>query len=170
MLNDQISLPSVSTILLPIVAPDEVFLKTEFPSYMYRIVVNLLFHETNQSVGQLKCIFTNPAGSFTSSGLVGQHNISLKGIRSTRLRANQPTPTRLRLLMNSRPQANLNTSIGEFVVPHSCVKCVIPRSFLATRAVKYMNSTLNAIQLIPRSFIQCRANSNEKVFWTLFTK
>ena len=71
--------------------------------------------------------------------------------------------------------------VGEFEHQHKRGRCpqqlckMCYSSFfyplpIATRAVKYMNSTLNAIQLIPRSFIQCQANSNEKVFWTLFTK
>ena len=67
--------------------------------------------------------------------------------------------TRLRLLVNLPMWANLITIVGELVVPHSCVKCVIPRSFihcLATRAVKDELNTY-AMQLIPHSFIQYRA-------------
>ena len=37
---------------------------------------------------------------------------------------NSPTPIRLLLLVNSPTWANSITIIGEFVAPHSCVKCV----------------------------------------------
>lgn len=50
--------------------------------------------------------------------------ISLIGIRSTRLRANSPTPTCLRLLVNWTTQADLITVIGKFVV-HSCLRCIV---------------------------------------------
>ena len=43
---------------------------------------------------------------------------------------------------------------------------IIPRSFIhyqAKQAAKYVNPTLNAIQLIPRSFIHCRAKREKLV-------